>query len=98
MPQAQAVNPMINLLPLFLIFIIFYFLVIKPQKSKDKEHKAMLDSLVKNQEVVTTGGVHGTIVNVKEKTVILRVDDTVKIEVEKNCIAYVKKVQGNQGA
>jgi preprotein translocase subunit YajC len=99
MPQAQAVNPMINLLPLVLIFIVFYFLVIKPQKSKEKEHRTMLNSLVKNQEVVTTGGIHGTIVNVKEKTVILRVDDNVKIEVDKNCIAYVKKVQGaTQGA
>ena len=59
----------------------------------------MLNSLAKNQEVVTTGGIHGTIVNVKEKTVTLRIDDNVKIEVDKNCIAYVKNVQGaNQGA
>jgi preprotein translocase subunit YajC len=99
MPQAQAVNPMVNLLPLVLIFFVFYFLIIKPQKSKEKEHRAMLNSLAKNQEVVTTGGIHGTIVNVKEKTVTLRIDDNVKIEVDKNCIAYVKNVQGaNQGA
>jgi len=99
MPQAQAVSPMVNLLPLVLIFIVFYFLIIKPQKSKEKDHRAMLNSLVKNQEVVTTGGIHGTIVNVKEKTVTLRVDDNVKIEVDKSCIAYVKNVQGaNQGA
>jgi preprotein translocase subunit YajC len=98
MPQAQAVNPMVNLLPLVLIFFVFYFLIIKPQKSKEKEHRAMLNSLAKNQEVVTTGGIHGTIVNVKEKTVVLRVDDNVKIEVDKNCIAYVKNLQGtNQG-
>ena len=69
MPQAQAINPMMNLLPLLLIFVIFYFLIIRPQKSKEKEHQSMLSSLAKNQEVVTTGGIHGTIVNVKEKTV-----------------------------
>jgi preprotein translocase subunit YajC len=54
----------------------------------------MLSNLNKNDDVVTSGGIHGTIVNVKDKTVVLRVDDNVKIEMEKNCIAYVKKPQG----
>jgi preprotein translocase subunit YajC len=53
----------------------------------------MLGSLNKNDEVVTSSGIHGTIVNVKDKTVTLRVDDNVKIEVEKSCVAY-KKAQG----
>jgi len=47
--------------------------------------------LSKNDEVVTTGGIHGVITNVKEKTVTLKIDDNVKIELEKSCIAYVKK-------
>jgi len=81
----------LNLLPLILIFIIFYFLIIRPQKSKEKEHKNMLDGLKKNDVVVTTGGIHGTIVNLKDKTLVLRVDENVKIEIEKNCIAYLKK-------
>jgi preprotein translocase subunit YajC len=50
----------------------------------------MLSSLNKNDEVVTSGGIHGTVVNVKDKTFILRIDDSVKIEIEKNCISYVK--------
>lgn len=92
MPQAQpAVNPLINLLPLIAIFIIFYFLLIRPQKTKEKEHKKMLSNLNKNDEVVTSSGIHGTIVNVKDKTAILRVDENVKIEIEKDCIAYIKK-------
>lgn len=94
MPQSAQVSPLINLFPLVFIFIIFYFLLIRPQKTKEKEHKKVLDSLNKNDEVVTSGGIHGTVVNVKDKTVILRVDENVKIEVEKNCIAYVKKTQG----
>jgi len=95
MPQGQsAVNPMLQLFPLVLIFVIFYFLLIRPQKSRDKEHKKMLSNLNKNDEVVTTGGMHGTIVNVKDKTVILRIDENVKIEIEKNCVAYIKKPQG----
>jgi preprotein translocase subunit YajC len=94
MPQAQAVNPLVNLLPLVFILIIFYFLLIKPQKTKEKEHQKMLVGLNKNDEIVTTGGIHGTIVQVKEKTLIIRVDENVKFEVEKNCIAYIKKQQG----
>lgn len=96
MPQSQqAVNPIVNLFPLMAIFVIFYFLLIRPQKRKDKEHQKMLASLNKNEEVVTTSGIHGTIVNVKDKTIILRVDDNVKIEVEKNCVAYIKKPQAS---
>lgn len=94
MPQAQAVNPIMQLFPLVPIFIVFYFLLIRPQKAKEKEHTKMLANLNKNDEVVTASGIHGTIVNVKEKTVILRIDDDVKMEIEKNCVSYVKKQQG----
>lgn len=67
-------------------------MVIRPQKNKEKEHQGMLSKLNKNDDVVTSSGIHGTIVNVKDKTVTLRVDENVKIEVERNCIAYIKKV------
>ncbi len=90
----QAVNPIMNLIPLLFIFIVFYFLIIRPQKSKDKEHQKMLSELNKNDEVVTSSGIHGTIVNVKDKTLVIRVDDNVKIEIEKNCVAYKKKSEG----
>ncbi len=90
MPQAQAVNPILNLFPLVAIFVIFYFMLIRPQKQKENELKKMIANLAKNDEVVTSGGIHGTVVNVKEKTVVLRVDDNVKLEVEKSCIIYLK--------
>jgi preprotein translocase subunit YajC len=89
--QPQTANPLMNFVPLILIFVIFYFMLIRPQRQKEKEHQKMLGAVAKNDEVVTSSGIHGTIVNVKDKTVILRVDENVKIEVEKNCIAYVKK-------
>jgi len=91
MPQAQAVNPIVNLFPLVLIFIIFYFLIIRPQKSKEKEHERLVSNLKKNDEVVTSSGIHGTVVNIKDKTVILRIDENVKLEIEKNCVACIKK-------
>lgn len=91
--QTQAVSPLANLFPLILIFVVFYFLLIRPQKAKEKERQKMLAGIGKNNEVVTSSGIHGTIVNVKEKTVILRIDENVKIEIEKNCVAYLKKPQ-----
>ncbi len=81
-----------NFIPLLVIFGIFYFLIIKPQQKKQKEHEAMIANLKKNDEVVTLGGIHGTIIQVKDKTVNLRVDENTKIEVDKVSIAYLKKV------
>lgn len=98
MPTEQG-NPLLSFAPLILIFLIFYFMLIRPQKAKEKEHQKMLSNIAKNSDVVTNSGIHGTVVNVKDKTVILRIDENVKIEIEKNCIAYVKKSQGSeQGA
>lgn len=91
-PATQA-NAIVNLVPLIFIFVIFYFLLIRPQRIKDKEHQKMLSNIVKNDEVITSGGIHATVVNVKDKTLVLRVDDNVKIEVEKNCIAQVTRAQ-----
>ena len=89
--QPQAANPIMNLVPLALIFVIFYFMLIRPQKKKEKDHQKMLSDMAKNDEAVTSGGIHGTIINVKDKTVTLRIDENVKIEIEKNHIAYIKK-------
>ncbi|MBU0467467.1 MAG: preprotein translocase subunit YajC [Candidatus Omnitrophica bacterium] len=93
MGAEQAVNPLTQLpiIPYILIFFIFYFLVIKPQKDKQKVASEMKSTLNKNDEIVTSGGIHGTVVNVKEKTVIVRVDDNVKIEFDKEAISSVVK-------
>ena len=93
MQPTPAANPIMNLFPLILIFVIFYFLLIRPQKKQEKEHQKLLKALDKNDQVVTSGGIHGTIVNVKDKTVTLRVDENVKIEIETNCISVVQKTQ-----
>ena len=93
MVQTGAVNPIVQLLPLALIFIIFYFLLIRPQKLKENEHQKMVAGVAKNDEIVTLGGIHGTVVNVKDKTLILRIDDNVKMEIDKGSVAYIKKPQ-----
>ena len=88
-PNSQAA--FLNLIFMVLMVAIWYFILIRPQQKKQKDHQSMLDSLKKNAEVVTTSGIHGTIVNVKDKTFIVRIDDNVSVEIEKNCIAVVKK-------
>ena len=88
--QTQG-NPLISLMPIVIIFVIFYFLLIRPQKKAQEDHKKMVSELKKNDEVVTTGGIYGTIVNVKENSVVLKVDDNVKIEVQKNAIGTIRK-------
>jgi len=80
-----------NFVPLIFIFAVFYFLIIRPQQKKQKEHQALIQGLKKNDEVITSGGMHGTIVNSKEKTFVLRVDENTKIEIDKNSVAYLKK-------
>ncbi len=93
MPPEQTANPLIQsaFIPYILIILIFYFLVLKPQKEKQKQQKQMLENLKKNDQVVTASGIHATIVNVKDKTVILRIDDNAKMEVDKDAIATVIK-------
>ena len=86
-------NPLFSspIIPYLLIFAIFWFLVLKPQKDKQKEQKSMLEALKKNDQIVTAGGLHGTIVAVKEKIVVVRVDENVKIEFDKESITTVTK-------
>ena len=91
MPQATQGSAMINFLPIVLIFVVFYFLIMRPQQKQEKDRQLMLKNLNKNDEVVTSSGIHGTIVNLKDKTIIVRVDENVKLEIEKNSIACVKK-------
>ena len=98
MPAQTQLNPIMQFIPFLFIFGIFYFLIIRPQKQREKEHKALLSRLAKNDEVVTSAGIHGTVVNVKDATVIIRVDDNAKIEVDKAAVAYVKtKPATNEG-
>ena len=87
----QQAGMLVSFMPVIFIFAIFYFLLIRPQQKKQKDHDKMIQELKKNDEVVTNGGIHGTIVNVKDATFMVKIDDNVKIEINKSTIAYVKK-------
>lgn len=68
---------------------IFYFFLIRPQKKQEAEAKKMLEALKKGDKIVTIGGIHGSVFAVKESTVVVKVDDSTKIEFTKNAIAKV---------
>ena len=72
-----------------LIFIIFYFLLIRPQQKKQKEHQKLMDSLTKGDRVVTSGGIYGTVIGVKDNIVVLKIAEEVKIEVAKSAVTAV---------
>ena len=91
---ASGAAMLANFLPIILIFAIFYFMLIRPQQKKQKDFEKMLKEVKKNDEVVTNGGIHGTILNVKDDTLTLKIDDNVKIEINKSAIGYVKKSRG----
>ena len=91
--QGGAQGSLLNspIVMMLLIFGIFYFLLIRPQQKQQKDHKTMLAGLKKNDEIVTSGGIHGTIVNVKDKSFVVRIDDNVKVEVQKTSVSALKK-------
>jgi preprotein translocase subunit YajC len=80
-----------QLLPFAFIFIIFYFLLIRPQQKRQKEHQKLLSNLKTGDKVITSSGIHGLIANVKDTTFLVKIADNVKIEVDKNAIASVSK-------
>ena len=84
-------NFMTLLVPFALMFGILYLLIIRPQRNKEKQRLAMISNVRKNDRVVTTGGVHGVVTSVKEKEVIVRVDDAkdVKLRIDKSAITSV---------
>lgn len=84
-------HPLVNFIPIVLIFLVMYFLLIRPQAKQQKELARMQSKLKKNDEVVTVGGIHGTVVNVKESVVTLRVDDNVRFDVDKTAVARLVK-------
>jgi preprotein translocase subunit YajC len=97
--QTAAPSPggsMMSFLPIVLLFAAMYFLMIAPQRKKQKEHDKMLKALETGDEVVTSGGIYGQITNVKEDRFVIRVADNTKIEVGKGFISTVVRKAGEE--
>jgi preprotein translocase subunit YajC len=80
-----------QIIPLVFMFAIFYFLLIRPQQKKAKEHKALLESMKKGDNVITAGGVHGKVSAVENELVTLEIANNVNIKITKSYIAAIKK-------
>ncbi len=77
-------------LPLIIIFAIFYFLLIRPQQKKAKQHREMLAALKKGDKVITTGGIYGVVEAVGDKTITVKIAENVKVKLGKAYIAAVR--------
>ena len=91
-PAAQAQGAgLTQILMMVFIFVIFYFLMIRPQQLKAKEHQKLVEAVKTGDQVVTNAGIHGTVSNVKDKTIIVKVADNVKIEFDRAAVVTVEK-------
>ena len=91
-PPPGAASGFMNLLPFwFFIIVIMYFVLIRPQKKRQQQQQRLVSSLKTGDRVITNAGIHGLIANVKETTVIVKVADNVKIEMEKSAVTNVLK-------
>jgi len=81
------VNPLMQFLPFILIFVILYFLMIRPQQKRSKQHRDFLAALEKGDEVITSGGIHGKVTGLTDTVVTLEVGQNVRIKVERSNIA-----------
>jgi preprotein translocase subunit YajC len=81
---------MIQTIILFgLIFVIFYFMIIRPQQKRQKERQKMLDALEKGDKILTAGGIYGTVIGIEDKTVLVQIADNVKVKVDRGSVGSV---------
>ena len=78
-------------IPLILMFLIFYFLLIRPQQKRTKEHKEVLSNLKKGDMIITAGGIHGKITGLTDTIVTLEIADKVRVKVSRNQISGLSK-------
>ena len=85
----SAQDSLLSFLPIVLLFVVLYFIMIRPQMKRQKEHKAMVDALAKGDEVVTSGGVLGKVSKLGDTFVGLEVADGVEIQIQRNAVVQV---------
>ena len=74
-----------------LIILIFYFMILRPQRKRQKERQQLLDSVQKGDKIVTVGGMHGTVIGLEDKTVLVQVAENVKLKFEKSAVQSISR-------
>jgi preprotein translocase subunit YajC len=90
-PQGQqGGGSMFSTLIMFaLIILIFYFMILRPQQKRQKERDKLLNSIEKGDKIITAGGIHGTVIGLEDKTVLVQIADNVKVKIEKTAVGNV---------
>jgi preprotein translocase subunit YajC len=78
-----------SFIPLVLMFVIFYFLLIRPQQKKSKEHRAMIDNLKKGDRIITSGGLHGRVTGIDQTTLTVEIADKVRVKISRGNVAGI---------
>ena len=78
-----------SLLPFLLIILVFYFLILRPQQKRQKERQKLLGSIKKGDKVITSGGMHGVIEGLDDKTVLMKIADNTKVKVERSAVTTI---------
>ena len=78
-----------SLLPFLLIILVFYFLILRPQQKRQKDKQRMLEAIKKGDRIITSGGIHGTVEGLEDKTVLIKVADNTKIKIERSAVASI---------
>lgn len=85
----QETNPILQFLPMILIVVVIYMFLIRPQKKKQKEREAQIAKIEKGDKVITGSGIHGTVAQVEDTTILVQVAENTKIRFEKNAVTNV---------
>lgn len=80
-------NPILSFLPIIIVFLIFYFLLIRPMQKKQKEHREFLKNLKKGDRIITNGGLYGTVVSIEDDTLILKLSENVKVRIARSAVS-----------
>ena len=89
-PGAEP-NPIATFLPLVLIFVVFYFFIIRPQRKKEDERKEMIEAVKKGDKVITIGGLYGNVTQVDDASLLVQVDTNTTLRIEKSAVARIEQ-------
>lgn len=93
---AAGPGPLVNLMPIALMFVILYFLMIRPQQKRAREHETMVQNLKRGDDIVTNGGIHGRIQGIAEKILTVEIAPNVRIRLDRDQVASVMRAARNE--
>lgn len=85
-PKTEDQNPIMTFLPLILIIVVFYFFMIRPQVKKQKDLRSYRESLQKGDKILTTGGIYGKVVDIKESVIVIDVGEQIRLKIDKSAV------------